>query len=59
MGVVVIVDVIKIVVVEGYHEASKSSLTCDVQKTSPSGVAGPPLCSPSGGSKQERVERAR
>ena len=47
MGVVVIVDVLKVVIAEGCHEASKSSLTCAAQKTSPSRVVSPLVCSPS------------
>ena len=44
MGVVIIVDV---VVAKGCCEASKSFLMSAGQKTSPSGVSSPPVCSPS------------
>ena len=44
MGVVVIVDVVKVVIVEGCREASKSSLMSIGQKTSYR-VPGPPICS--------------
>lgn len=42
MGVVVIVGV---VIAEGCHEVSKSSLTCTMQKISPFRVVGPPIFS--------------
>jgi hypothetical protein len=42
MGVVVVVNV---VVAEGCREANKSSLMSVGQKTSPSRVLGPPVCS--------------
>ena len=45
MGVVVIVDVLKVVIAEGSREASKSSLTSAGHKTSPSRVDGPLVCS--------------
>jgi hypothetical protein len=42
MGIVIVVDV---VVAEGYREAAKSSHMSVGQKTSPSWVLGPPVCS--------------
>ena len=47
MGVVVVVDVLKVVTAKGCREASKSSLMSVEQKTSPSRVSGPLVCSPS------------
>jgi hypothetical protein len=45
--VVVVVDVVEVVIPKGRHEASKSSLIYARQRTSPSGVVNPPVCSPS------------
>jgi hypothetical protein len=47
MGVVIVVDVLEVVIAQGCHEASKSSLMSVKKKTSPSGVLGPLVCSPS------------
>jgi len=46
MGVVIVVDVLKVVIAEGCREASKSSLISIKQKASPSRVLGPPVSSP-------------
>ena len=47
MDVVFVVEVVDVVVAKGCCEAPKSSLTSVGQKTSPSRVTGPLVCSPS------------
>ena len=47
MGVVIIVDVFKVVIAKVCGEVSKSSLMSIKQNTSPSRVSGPPICYPS------------